>query len=132
MPIGETNLDLLLRTMQPVLHPDEYVFCTLPPGQPVPPQLAPVATFGEAEGQTLIVARAAADHAGLPWIYPCRWLTLNVHSSLEAVGFLARITGHLAAHGISVNPVSAYYHDHLFVPAERTGEVLRLLDQLRG
>ena len=128
---GETNLDALLRTMEPVLHPEVYVFCTMPPGSP-PLALTPVATFREAEGLTLIVSAAEATQAGLAAVYPCRWITLNVHSSLEAVGFLARITGLLAAHGISVNPVSGYYHDHLFVPAERAEEVMQLLDELRG
>ncbi|WP_414640799.1 ACT domain-containing protein [Archangium sp.] len=54
-------------------------------------------------------------------------LTLSVHSSLEAVGFLAAVTTRLAARGISVNPVSAYFHDHLFVPSARATESLALL-----
>jgi len=132
MSPGQTNLDVLISTMQPVLHGTEYVFCTLPPGQPQPSLLAPVATFREAEGLTLIVTAAEASQAGLAATYPCRWITLNVHSSLEAVGFLARITTHLAAHGISVNPVSSYFHDHLFVPAARAEEALRLLEEMRG
>ncbi len=128
---GETNLAALLQTMQPILQPDEYVFCTVPPGHPLPP-LAPVAIFREVEGLTLIMSAAEAAQAGLASVYRCRWITLAVHSSLEAVGFLARITGMLAAHGISVNPVSGYYHDHLFVPAERAEEAMQLLHELRG
>ncbi|MDF7814452.1 ACT domain-containing protein [Hymenobacter sp. YC55] len=127
---GETNLDALLRTMEPVLHPEVYVFCTVPLGSPL--LVTPVATFREVEGVTLIVSATEAAQAGLTAVYPCRWITLNVHSSLEAVGFLARITGLLAAHGISVNLVSGYYHDHLFVPAERAEEVMQLLGTLRG
>jgi hypothetical protein len=57
-------------------------------------------------------------------------VTLNIHSSLEAVGFLAAITTRLAAAGMGVNPVSAFYHDHLFVPADRAEEALDLLRQL--
>ncbi|WP_292127622.1 ACT domain-containing protein, partial [Mesorhizobium sp.] len=55
---------------------------------------------------------------------------LDIHSSLDAVGFLAAITTRLAAAGMGVNPVSAFYHDHLFVPAERAEEALGLLRQL--
>jgi len=57
-------------------------------------------------------------------------ITLTVHSSLEAVGFLAAITGRLAEAGISVNAVSAYYHDHLFVAEHRADEALRLLQSM--
>jgi hypothetical protein len=56
-------------------------------------------------------------------------ITLSIHSSLDAVGFLAAITAQLAEHGISVNVVSAYYHDHLFVTASRVDEVLKLLQE---
>jgi hypothetical protein len=57
-------------------------------------------------------------------------VTLNIHSSLEAVGFLAAITTRLATAGMGVNPVSAFYHDHLFVPADRAEEALELLMEL--
>ena len=46
-------------------------------------------------------------------------ITLDIHSSLEAVGFIARIANVLALHDMGVNPVSAFYHDHLFVPEKR-------------
>jgi hypothetical protein len=54
-------------------------------------------------------------------------ITLNVHSSLEAIGLTAAVAGRLALHGISANVVAAYYHDHIFVPtadAERAVVVL--------
>jgi hypothetical protein len=127
---GEQDLKQLLYFMQPVLLPEEYVFCTLPTGQLLPPELAPIGTFQEAEGLTLIVTRQQAEAAALPYSYPCRMITLNVHSSLEAVGFLARITAKLASYGISVNAVSAFYHDHLFVPTARAEETLILLSEL--
>jgi hypothetical protein len=116
--------------MQPVLLDEEYVFCTLPIGQLTPESLTPMSTFREAEGLTLIVARQQAEQAALPFSFPCRMITLNVHSSLEAVGFLARITAKLASHGISVNAVSAFYHDHLFVPTARADEAMLLLHEL--
>jgi hypothetical protein len=57
-------------------------------------------------------------------------ITLNVHSSLDAVGFLAAITTRLAAAGMGVNPISAFFHDHLFVPAERADEAMAILKTL--
>lgn len=121
---GETNLDTLLKNMQPTLHEKTYVFCT---GDREWAALEPVMLFQEAEGTTAIVDRDAADTHGLEYNYPCRMITLNIHSGLEAVGFLAAITNRLAEAGISVNPVSAYYHDHLFVPEDKTDTAMEIL-----
>ena len=127
---GETDLKKLLATMTPELLPGVHVFVTLPPGIPVPGTLEPVMLFREHEGTTLIVLEDQAKAAGLEAIFRCRMITLNIHSSLEAVGFLAAITARLARAGMGVNPVSAFYHDHLFVPADRAEEAMELLRDL--
>jgi uncharacterized protein len=46
------------------------------------------------------------------------------------VGFLAAITARLATAGISVNAVSAFHHDHLFVPADRADDAMVLLQEM--
>jgi len=127
---GETDLKKLLASMTPHLLAGIHVFATLPPGTPMPEGLDPVMQFREREGMTLIVPEEKAKAAGLAGTFRCRMITLNIHSSLEAVGFLAAITTRLAAAGMGVNPVSAFYHDHLFVPAERAEEALAILRQL--
>jgi hypothetical protein len=127
---GETDLKKLLATMTPELLAGTYVFATLASGVAQPESLEPVMIFRDREGVTLIVTEDAARAAGLAASFRCRMVTLNIHSSLEAVGFLAAITTRLAAAGMGVNPVSAFYHDHLFVPAERAEEALELLRQL--
>lgn len=127
---GETDLATLLRSLQPVLGTEVYVFVTILPGEPAPAKLSPVMTFREDEGVTLIVPRDEAKAAGLAGAFPCRMITLNVHSSLQAVGFLATVAAQLAAGGISANAVSAFYHDHLFVPVERAEEAITILKQL--
>ncbi|MER8567197.1 ACT domain-containing protein [Mesorhizobium sp. M0924] len=127
---GETDLKKLLAAMTPELLPDVYVFATLTPGISRQAGLDPVMVFREREGVTLIVTEDAARAAGLTASFRCRMITLNVNSSLEAVGFLVAITARLAAAGMGVNPVSAFYHDHLFVPAERAEEAMELLRQL--
>ncbi|MDX8467804.1 ACT domain-containing protein [Mesorhizobium sp. VK23B] len=127
---GETNLQRLLASMTPQLLPGIYVFATLAPGVAMPDGLDPVMQFREREGLTLIVTEDEAKAAGLAGTFRCRMITLNIHSSLEAVGFLAAITTRLAAAGMGINPVSAFYHDHLFVPAERAEEALAILRQL--
>jgi hypothetical protein len=127
---GETDLKKLLATMTPDLLPDVYVFATLTPGTSQPAGLDPVMVFREREGVTLIVTEDAARAAGLTASFRCRMITLNIHSSLEAVGFLAAITTRLATAGMGVNPVSAFYHDHLFVPAGRADEAIGILESL--
>lgn len=59
-------------------------------------------------------------------------ITCEVHSSLEAVGFLAVITGRLRDLRMGVNPVSGFFHDHLFVPEGREGEAVGALRRLAG
>ena len=127
---GETDVATLLRSMQPVLGTEVYVFVTIPPGESAPAKLSPVMTFWEDEGMTLIVPQDEAKGAGLAGAFPCRMITLNVHSSLQAVGFLATVAPQLAAGGISANAVSAFYHDHLFVPVERAEEAVNILKEL--
>jgi uncharacterized protein len=127
---GETNLAVLLKSMKPVLRDGEFVFLTTRRSLLEAASLEPLGLFHEEEGLTLILPREKAEAAGLPYTAVFRMLTLSVHSSLEAVGFLAAITNRLAARGISVNPVSAYFHDHLFVPSARAEESLAVLVEL--
>ncbi|MEM7768950.1 MAG: ACT domain-containing protein [Cyanobacteria bacterium P01_E01_bin.6] len=127
---GELDLATLLSSMTPMLRNGEFVFCTVPPAQVMQLQLDPICQFLEDEGVTLIVSREDADRCGLPYDYVARMVTLSVHSSLSAVGFLAAIATHLANAGISVNPVSAYYHDHLFIPSDRAEDTMAILNRL--
>ena len=124
---GETDLTVLLRTIKPILYEDEYVFCNIESQTKDWIELNPLCFFREQEGLTLILVRKQADAARLPYSCVFRMITLSVHSSLEAVGFIAAIATKLAESGISVNPVSGYYHDHLFVPVSRVDEVMKLL-----
>jgi hypothetical protein len=147
--IGETSLHTLLSTLDPVLHEPTYIFLTIPDSQFVAPFPVPLQHiqmfFREAKSVTLIIRHdVALQNHLLPKFrdledseydvqcqYPCRMITCNVHSSLEAVGFIALLATKLAERGISVNPVSAYYHDHLFVPVKEAEEALRILKQIR-
>ena len=123
---GETDLQRLVASMRPELQPGSFVFAT---SERLDPALAAEAlmTFREPEGVTAILPETVAREHGIAGVYPCRCITLSVHSSLEAVGFLAVVTSALAKAGIGVNPVSAYYHDHLFVAGDRAEEALAVL-----
>jgi len=123
---GEMNLDKLIASMQPQMHEPVYVFATVPEDFNWQPA-NPVMVFQESEGLTLILKQELSDSQGIEYEFPCRKITLNIHSSLDAVGFLARITVRLAELGMGVNPVSGFYHDHLFVPVDRADEALQAL-----
>lgn len=127
--VGEANLDELIRSMSACLVDGLYVFVTVEPGR-VPKGISPRMVFEEAEGTTLIMLKSEAEGHGLPYEFPCRMITLNIHSSLEAVGFIARISSKLAKHGMGVNPVSGFFHDHLFVPDGRENDALAVLKEM--
>lgn len=126
---GERDLTRLLAEARPVLDPATYAFVTKPGGA-LPDDPAVIGTFREAEGLTLIAERGWAEREGLPHIFPCRRITLAVHSSLEAVGLMAAIASALAEAGISANPVAGYFHDHIFVPEEKADRALSTIANL--
>ena len=125
--VPESNLQKLLATMKPELHPGEYVFASVTADDCKIAQDAVAGWFRESEGITLILEKSAATAAGIEFSFPSRMITLTVHSSLEAVGFLAVITKRLAADGISINAISAYHHDHLFVPLQKADKAVQIL-----
>jgi hypothetical protein len=125
---AERDLTALLAGLRPVLNPGRYVYCTLP-GR-VPPGLRPVVTVAEAEGVTVVVPQEEADSLGLRYEYIAGWITLRIHSALEAVGLTAAVATALADHGISCNVAAGFHHDHLFVPAADAERALRALEEL--
>ncbi|MEW2607033.1 ACT domain-containing protein [Streptomyces sp. NPDC047916] len=126
---GERDLRVLLHGMRPELRTGRYVYATLPAGE-LPPGVTPVVTVSEREGMTLVVPEAQAVAAGLPYGFVAGWITLRVHSALDAVGLTAAVSLALTDAGISCNVVAGYHHDHLFVPHTRATEALRVLEAL--
>jgi hypothetical protein len=112
-----TDLAQLLGSMEPVANAGVYVFAQLPPGSDVR-ALDPVATVREHEGLTVVVAEEHALAAGLPALFRATWITLRVHSDLQAVGLTAAFAGALGEAGIPCNVIAGASHDHLFVPVE--------------
>lgn len=129
---AERDLAALLRHMKPELRPGIFVFCTIAPNERIPAALNPLLTFREQEGTTLVIPREEAEAIGTRYAFASRLITLTVHSALDAIGFLAAITTRLAEAGISVNAVSAFHHDHLFVPADRADDAMAVLQTLSG
>jgi len=126
-----SDLDTLLGSMSPLANAGRFVFCCIADGRyGAHAELAPVASFQEQEGLTLILPQAAADQAGLAYEGVFSMITLNVHSSLAAVGLTAAVAAELTKAGISANVLAACFHDHIFVPAARADEALAALNAL--
>lgn len=126
---GETNLKALLKTMRPKLNEGDYVFCTTPSLDGIDPKEI-IGLFKEDEGWTVIVNKELADKLNLGYSYIAAWITLTIHSSLEAVGLTAAFATALGNEGISCNVVAAYYHDHIFVAKKDAEKAIEVLTNL--
>lgn len=124
---GETDLDTLIKNMQPILEDEELVFCSLSPPRAEEYFVLCQGYYVEREGITVIIGKHLADLRDLAYDLVFKRITMNIHSSLAAVGLLARITEVLAAQGFSVNVVSAYYHDHLYIQSDQAQAALETL-----
>ena len=127
LPKGESDLDKLIKNMDPILEDEELVFCSLPPEEAEDYLMICQGFYIEREGVTVIISRHLADINTLEYDLIFKRITLNVHSSMAAVGFLARITEVLAAQGFSVNVVSGYFHDHLYLQSKQAEDALNTL-----
>ena len=79
------------------------------------------ALIREEEGLTAIRAHPEGEWARI---------SLEVHSSLDAVGLTAALSKSLAEAGVSANIVAALRHDHLFVPWDRREDAMGCLKAL--
>lgn len=127
--VGEKNLSKLLNSMKPELMLSEYVFCSVQGEYCDFQALSPLASFHETEGLTLVVTKEAAIANKLPFESVFKGITLTIHSSLDAVGLTAAISKKLSEKGISANVIAAYYHDHIFVPAEKAELAIKALGE---
>lgn len=113
---GGTDLQQLLSGMSPRLQDGRYVFLSFPgAGYGDHNDLEPIASFKEEEGLTLVVPEELAEKYQHSFDGVFRCITLQVHSSLEAVGLTAAFSKQLTASGISANVIAGFYHDHIFV-----------------
>lgn len=126
---GETSLEKLLQSMKPELNDGEYVFVTGIDPMSLP-DVEVVGSFKEREGWTVILQRSSADALKLPYSYVCAWITLTVHSSLEAVGLTAAFATALGKAGISCNVMAAFYHDNIFVGVNDAQNAMAVLNAL--
>uniref|UniRef100_UPI00404705FC ACT domain-containing protein n=1 Tax=Mariniflexile sp. TaxID=1979402 RepID=UPI00404705FC len=126
---GEKKLEALLKSMKPKHNVGEFVFCKTDNLDQI--NLSQIImTFKEEESITIITEKEVADKLNLNYSFVASWITLTVHSSLEAVGLTAAFSNALSENGISCNVVAAYYHDHIFVDKKDTDKAMEVLNAL--
>lgn len=125
---GEKKLDILLKAMKPKLNEGEFVFCEVESLKNIDIDEV-LMTFKEQESITVILEKKIADKLHLKYAYISSWITLTVHSSLEAVGLTAAFSKALSENGISCNVVAAFYHDHIFVDQKDAVQAMEVLNK---
>ncbi|MBU2996828.1 ACT domain-containing protein [Cellulophaga baltica] len=126
---GITDISELVKSMTPELNKGAYVFTTVKDSSSIDRNVI-LCEFKETEGITLILEQSKADELELKYDYVASWITLTIHSSLEAIGLTATFSNELAKHNISCNVVAAYYHDHIFVAKKDAQKAMYVLQKL--
>ncbi len=126
--MSTTDLSTLLATLSPQRRAGVFAFCVVDDAT----GLTPVVTVQEQEGLTVVVPEVQAVEAGLTILFRAGWITLRVHSDLEAVGLTAAFSAVLAREKISCNVVAGGFHDHIFVPIADVDRAMRCLRALQS
>jgi len=126
---GETNISKLILEMSPELNQGKYVFSTVQNMDYID-RKDTICEFKEKEGTTIVIEKNKADHLNLSYEYVASWITLKIHSSLEAVGLTAVFSTALAKNNISCNVIAGYYHDHIFVDTKDSNKAMQVLTAL--
>jgi hypothetical protein len=127
--VAGTELATLLRSLDPVLRPGEFVYVPVP-SMPAASQVEVLASVVEPEGLSVVMRREDADALSMAYDYVAAWIILRVQSSLAAVGLTAAVSTALAAEGISCNVIAGLHHDHLLVPLDDVDRALAVLRRL--
>lgn len=123
------DLPQMLATLDAVARDGEFVYATVVDGHPATGRA--LAVVVEDEGTTVVLRRPDADELDLSYDFVAAWLTLTVHSALDAVGLTAAFSRALGDAGISCNVLAGSYHDHLLVPAHERDRAIAVLRSLR-
>lgn len=127
---GESDLATMLASLQIERRPHPVTVVTVQDAVALGEGVE--ALISEVEGTTAVVTIAEAERRGWPVGFRAAWLTVSVHSSLDAVGLTAALSAALAAREIPCNVLAGFFHDHLLVPLDRADEAVEALEALAG
>ncbi|BDU23390.1 hypothetical protein FLGSB24_01340 [Flavobacterium sp. GSB-24] len=127
---GEINLNTILENLNPVLNAGEYVFTKVDSIDHIAFSKI-LFLFKEKEGITVVLEKRFAEELNLTFSYIASWITLEVHSSLAAVGLTAAFSQALGNANISCNVVAAYLHDHIFIDKNDALKAMEVLLKLK-
>lgn len=125
---GHIDLNAILADLSVTRRPGVFAFVSL--SEPVEMDDRIHAVVREAGSVTVVTTIEVARERGWEWEFEAAWLTLEVHSALEAVGLTAAVAEALATEAIPCNVLAGYYHDHLLVPVERADDAIRAITRL--
>ena len=126
---GATGITEILRDLDPHQKPGVWVYAELPHDAPLPP--GTMVAVMEDEARTVVLSENEARAAGVFPLFRAAWITLRVHSALEAVGLVANVSSSLAEAGIPCNVIAGARHDHILVPHKLASEAMAVLRTLQ-
>jgi len=141
VPNGETDLTKILDSLTVGRRAEVYHVVTvsgadaagLRIGSGIEALIREPMAFGETV--TVVCDTETVERRGWTSVFAAAWLTIEVHTSLEAVGLTAALSNTLGAAGIACNVLAGFHHDHILVPvdqADRAVDCLRSLDGRAG
>ena len=126
---GETDLVQLIKGMTPILNKGDYIITSVENLSNIE-RHDTISEFKEREGYTIVIEQKKADELKLKYEFIASWITLDIHSSLEAVGLTAIFANELAKNNLSCNVIAGYYHDHIFINKDDSAKAMQVLTSL--
>ncbi|MGI9611629.1 MAG: methyltransferase domain-containing protein [Acidimicrobiales bacterium] len=125
---GETNLNVILEELSVIRRPGRFAVVAVEE----PPTLTDgvEALVAEADRTTVVATVERAEQSGWQIDFEAAWLTLDVHSSLEAVGLTAAAATALAERSIPCNVLAGWKNDHILVPVAQAEAAIAALSDI--
>lgn len=110
------------------LNLGNYVFCTTKDLKQF--NISEIILFFRADERLpLILEEQVADSLQLDYPFISSWITLTVHSSLEAVGLPVAFSKALTNENISCNVVAGYFYNHIFIDRKDAKKAMTILNK---